>query len=132
MSNPLVLITGASGHLGFRTLVLALEAGYRVVATIRKEDQAKKISNKRSVLPYHDKLTFAVVKDITAPQAFEQAMQGVTHVIHIASPIASPAPQADDGEQQAGLPHVGPKSRGANAANRPWRSASTIQRAWGR
>jgi len=95
MSNPNVLITGASGHLGFRTLVLALEAGYRVVATIRQEEQAKKISSRPSVLPYHDKLTFAVVRDITAPRAFEQAMQGVTHVIHVASPIASPAPRAD-------------------------------------
>jgi uncharacterized protein YbjT (DUF2867 family) len=99
MSTPIVLITGASGHLGFRTLVLTLKAGHRVVATIRREELAKKISSKQSILPYHDQLTFVVVKDITAPRAFEQAMQGVTHVIHVASPIASPAPRADEGEQ---------------------------------
>jgi uncharacterized protein YbjT (DUF2867 family) len=99
MSSPLLLITGASGHLGFRALVLALEAGYRVVATIRREEQAKKIYSKPSILPYQDKLTFAVVKNITAPGAFKEAMQGVTHVIHIASPIASPAPSADEGDQ---------------------------------
>jgi NAD(P)-dependent dehydrogenase (short-subunit alcohol dehydrogenase family) len=52
MSSPLLLITGASGHLGFRALVLALEAGYRVVATIRREEQAKKIYSKPSILPY--------------------------------------------------------------------------------
>jgi uncharacterized protein YbjT (DUF2867 family) len=99
MSAPLVLITGASGHLGFRVLVLALEAGYHVVSTIRREDQAKKISEKPSVRPHHDRLTFAVVKDIAAPKAFDKAMEGVTHVIHVASPIASPAPDGSDAEQ---------------------------------
>jgi len=71
MSSLLVLITGASGHLRSRTLVLALEAGYRVVATIRKEEQAKQISSQPSVLTYQDKLTPAVVKDITAPGALQ-------------------------------------------------------------
>jgi uncharacterized protein YbjT (DUF2867 family) len=99
MSSPLVLITGASGHLGFRVLVLALEAGYRVVSTIRKEDQAKKISGKPSVRPHHNRLTFAVVKDIAALKAFDKAIEGVTHVIHVASPIASPAPEGGEGEQ---------------------------------
>lgn len=99
MSTPLVLITGASGHLGFRVLVLALEAGYRVVSTIRKEDQANQISGKRSVRPHIDNLTFAVVKDIAAPNAFDKVMQGVTYVIHVASPIASPAPEGGEGEQ---------------------------------
>lgn len=99
MSAPLVLITGASGHLGFRVLVLALEAGYRVVSTIRKEDQAIKISGKPSVRPHLDNLTFAIVKDIAAPNAFDKAMQGVTYVIHVASPIASPAPEGGEGER---------------------------------
>jgi uncharacterized protein YbjT (DUF2867 family) len=99
MSTPIVLITGASGHLGFRVLVLALEAGYHVVSTIRKEDQAKKIAEKPSVRPHGDRLTFAVVKDIAAPKAFDKAMEGVTHVIHVASPIASPAPDGGEGEQ---------------------------------
>jgi nucleoside-diphosphate-sugar epimerase len=99
MSSPLVLITGASGHLGFRVLVLALEAGYRVVSTIRKQDQAKNISEKPSVRPHRDRLNFAVVKDIAAPKAFDKAMEGVTHVIHVASPIASPGPEGSEGEQ---------------------------------
>jgi uncharacterized protein YbjT (DUF2867 family) len=98
MSSPLVLITGASGHLGFRVLVLALEAGYHVVSTIRKEDQAKKISEKPSVRFHRDRLSFAVVKDIATPKAFEEAMEGVTHVIHVASPIASPGPEGSEGE----------------------------------
>lgn len=105
MSTPLVLITGATGHLGFRALVLALEAGYRVVATVRREEQAKKIYSKHSILPYQDQLSFAVVKDITAPGAFKEAMQGVTYVIHIASPIASPAPSGNEGVQ-ASIPWV--------------------------
>jgi nucleoside-diphosphate-sugar epimerase len=101
MSTPLVLITGTSGHLGFRVLVLALEAGYSVVSTIRKVEQAMKISEKPSVRPHRDRLSFAVVKDIAAPGAFDEAMKSVTHVIHVASPIASPSPDSGDGE------HVG-------------------------
>jgi len=128
MSTPLVLITGASGHLGFRTLVLALETGYRVVATIRKEEQAKKLSSKPSVLPYQDKLTFAVVKDITAPGAFEEAMQGVTYVIHIASPIASPAPNADEGDQVSRTCVIQKTNRANESFCRPCPNASTIRR----
>lgn len=129
MSAPTVLITGASGHLGFRTLVLSLEAGYRVVATIRKEEQAKKISSKPSVLPHQDKLTFAVVKDITAPRAFKEAMQDVTYVIHIASPIASPAPNDDEADQVSMSGILQDSNRANTLCCRRWRNASTIRRA---
>lgn len=98
MSAQLVLITGASGHLGFRTLVLALRAGYRAICTVRREDQAQKISNRSSVIPYAQNVSFAIVEDITAPHAFDDAMEGVTHIMHITSPIASRIPQSATGE----------------------------------
>jgi uncharacterized protein YbjT (DUF2867 family) len=85
--TSLVLITGSSGHLGFRTLVLALEAGYRVVASVRRPEQADKISNRPSIRPYADKLSFVEVKDITAKGAFDDAIKDVTHVLHLASPL---------------------------------------------
>jgi uncharacterized protein YbjT (DUF2867 family) len=39
MSDDLVLITGATGHLGFKVLRTALEAGYRVRAAVRSEQK---------------------------------------------------------------------------------------------
>ncbi|KAK3617495.1 hypothetical protein LTR56_025258 [Elasticomyces elasticus] len=45
MSGDLVLITGATGHLGFRTLRFALEHGYNVRADVRSEAKADKIKS---------------------------------------------------------------------------------------
>ena len=88
MSKQLVLITGATGHLGFRTLVLALQAGYRARLAVRKlEQHSKKIRSTASVKPYLDSVEFVQVSDIAAAGAFHEAIKGVDFVLHIASPI---------------------------------------------
>lgn len=88
MSKPLVLITGATGHLGFRTLVLLLQTGaYRARIAIRKADQEKKIRAATSIAPYQDYIEFAFVPDITADGAYDEAIKDVQHVVHIASPV---------------------------------------------
>ncbi|OQO00845.1 hypothetical protein B0A48_13532 [Cryoendolithus antarcticus] len=89
MPSQLVLITGATGHIGFRVLVLALKAGYQVRASVRTEAQIKKLSNTPSVKAYPGKVEFVLVKDITIPNAYREALEGVTDVIHVASPIPS-------------------------------------------
>nr|OQO18298.1 hypothetical protein B0A51_13498 [Rachicladosporium sp. CCFEE 5018] len=89
MSPQLVLITGATGHIGFRVLVLALKAGYQVRASVRTEAQIKKLSNTASVKRYPGKVDFVLVKDITVPNAYREALEGVSDVIHVASPIPS-------------------------------------------
>ena len=43
MSSDLVLITGVTGHVGFRVLIFALEAGYRVRAAVRNQGKADTI-----------------------------------------------------------------------------------------
>lgn len=89
MSQQLILITGATGHLGFRTLVLALQAGYRVRVALRKAEQIERIKRTTSVQPYLDSIEFTHVLDITAADAYNEAIRGVDGVIHIASPIYS-------------------------------------------
>ena len=91
-SDLFVLITNASTHLGFRILVFALEAKNRVLATVGQPEEARKIASKPSVLPYRNQLTFVFVKDMTAPEAAERSMKGVTHIIHNSSPNAPPTP----------------------------------------
>ena len=87
MSKPLVLITGATGHLGFRALVLALQAGYQTRVAIRKPEQSEKILSTASVKPYTHDVSFVTVPDISVHDAYDQAIEGVEYVIHVASPM---------------------------------------------
>lgn len=98
MTADLVLITGATGHLGFRVLRTALEAGYHVRAAVRSEQKAA-ILRANSVLNATagiSKLSFVVVPDFLAPGAFDEAAQGVKFIIHVASPIVTKLPEGDD------------------------------------
>lgn len=89
MSKPLVLISGATGHLGFRTLVIALENGYRARVALRRLEQAEKLKKTASLQPYLQSIEFVQVPDITASEAYVDAVKGVDFVLHIASPIYS-------------------------------------------
>jgi nucleoside-diphosphate-sugar epimerase len=95
MSKPLVLITGATGHIGFRTLVLALQAGYRARVSSRKLAQAEALRHAESIKPYLDSIEFVEVPDILADGAFDEAVRDVDYVIHLASPIPTPELAAD-------------------------------------
>ena len=89
MADNLVFITGATGHIGFRTLVLALKAGYPVRAAIRSESKKAHILSAPSikVAKPGSKLTFVIVPDISADGAYDEAVKGSTYILHIASPL---------------------------------------------
>ena len=91
MAGELVLITGGTGHLGFRTLVLALEAGYRVRAAVRSETKARKILDTLSIKRINpgSNLTFTTVPDLTVSGAYDDAVKDVKYILHIASPLAA-------------------------------------------
>ena len=95
-SAPLILLTGASGHLGFRTLIVALETGFRVRAAIRSQSKVDAILATPSIkrLAPGRKLSFAIVSDITVDDAYKEALKDVTYVVHIASPLPK-GPVAD-------------------------------------
>ncbi|PYH40321.1 NAD(P)-binding protein [Aspergillus saccharolyticus JOP 1030-1] len=89
-NGELVFITGGSGHVGFRVLVRALEAGYRVRAAVRSPDKAQRIRSTPSIQALHldeDRLSFVQVPDLTVEGAYDQAIQGAHYAIHVASPI---------------------------------------------
>lgn len=90
-SQKVVLITGANGHIGFRVLVFALQAGYKVKAAVRTQDKADRISAARSIreLEPKDDLAFCFVPDLLQPGAYNEAVKNVDFIIHIASPIES-------------------------------------------
>jgi nucleoside-diphosphate-sugar epimerase len=89
-TKPLVLITGATGHIGFRTLAEALESGYRARVTSRSVKSLEKLKDLPSIAPYANEIEFLSVPDMLAPGAFDEAVQGAEYVIHLAAPIPTP------------------------------------------
>jgi len=85
-SHETILVTGASGFVATHILNVFLEHGYNVRGTVRSEATAEKV---RKVHPkYLKQLSFAIVKDIAAPGAFDEAVKGVDGVCHDVVPIA--------------------------------------------
>ena len=82
-------ITGVSGYIGFKTLVLALEGGFKVRAVIRKIEQAKKLESHGRVAPYSKNLEWVLIPDLSNTDSFDPHLKGgVTGIIHVASPLA--------------------------------------------
>ena len=97
-TNDLVLLTGGTGHLGFRVLLSALEAGYSVRAAVRSEKKAETIMNNAvlKALNRGSQLSFVVVADFHVEGAFDEAVKGVKYIIHVASPIPTGMPADGD------------------------------------
>ncbi|KAL3444392.1 NAD(P)-binding protein [Aspergillus insuetus] len=81
-----ILVTGASGFLASHIILRFLEAGYNVRGTVRSTSTAERV--KARYPRFSDQLSFAIVSDIAVPGAFNDAVKGVTGVIHTASPFA--------------------------------------------
>lgn len=104
MPGELVLITGATGHVGFRVLRYALERGFTVRAAVRSQQKAELIRSKAK--QKDERLSFIVVPDFTAPNAFDEAVKGVQYVIHCASPIPFGPPTTDNAREDFIKPAV--------------------------
>jgi nucleoside-diphosphate-sugar epimerase len=126
MADNLVLLTGATGHLGFKVLRTALEAGYHVRAAVRSEQKAT-ILGSNSVLkttPGFSNLSFVVVPDFLAPGAFDEAAKYTRYIIHVASPIITKLPESDDYEAH----FVQPAVQGTLGVFESARKAGTVTR----
>ena len=96
MSHPgtsTVLLTGATGFLGFRILTGLLQQGYAVRAVVRDTGKTQRLlSRLDAVLDSKDlqrNVSFATVNDFAKDGAFDEAVLGISHIIHVAAPIAS-------------------------------------------
>lgn len=91
VSTPknLVLITGITGHVGFRTLILSLQAGHYVRAAVRSNSKAQTIANHPKILALNcsHRLTFTIVPDLACLHAYDEAVINVRYIIHIAAPL---------------------------------------------
>ncbi|MGX7418613.1 NAD-dependent epimerase/dehydratase family protein [Carnobacterium gallinarum] len=87
-----VLVTGGTGFVASWTIKKLLEKSYEVRATIRSENKADNIKSMltRSGAPIAG-LSFAIA-DLNNSQGWEEAMEGIDYVLHIASPLGSTDP----------------------------------------
>ncbi|RDW66757.1 NAD(P)-binding protein-5 [Coleophoma crateriformis] len=83
-----VLLTGANGFVGSHILAQLLAQGSSVRSVVRSQAKADQVL--ADFPNYGSKLDFAIVPDLTAPGAFDQAVQSTPPfdtVIHTASPF---------------------------------------------
>ncbi|KAI1200980.1 putative cinnamoyl-CoA reductase [Nemania serpens] len=93
LSSDCLLLTGATGFIGFNVLLKALEQGWSVRVAVRSPAQFESLANhpRIAALGVPERLSFVEVPDICDPNAYDEAIKGVTHVIHLASPLPSPS-----------------------------------------
>ncbi|EUC59855.1 NADPH-dependent aldehyde reductase [Rhizoctonia solani AG-3 Rhs1AP] len=83
--NNTVLVTGASGFIAVWVCQYLLEADYKVRGTVRsaaKGDYLVKLFK-----AYRGKFEYVIVEDIGKDGAFDEAVQGMDAIAHIASPL---------------------------------------------
>jgi len=123
MTGEIVLITGASGHMGFQAVINALELGHNVRAVVRTQAKANVILAAPSIkkLAPGSKLQFVLVPDILTDGAYDKAVREVDYILHIASPLAK---ETEDYERDVVQPAVKGTTNILNSALK----ASTIKR----
>ena len=89
MASPKLLITGATGFIGFKILLDAIEAGYIIRAAIRSASKLESLFSNPVInaLDHRSKVSFIEVPDILKEGAYDEALDGITHIIHVASPL---------------------------------------------
>ncbi|KAF2651003.1 cinnamoyl-CoA reductase [Lophiostoma macrostomum CBS 122681] len=99
MAAKLVLITGATGFIGFRILLDVLKAGHRVRVVVRSREKADSLSHHPKLKDHYERarFDFSLVQDFAELGAWDEALRDVTHIMHVASPLPLPFlnPQKD-------------------------------------
>ena len=83
--GSLVLITGVTGYIASHTANQFLEAGYRVRGTVRDLEKAKWLYDLFDEKYGKDKFHAVIVADMMTPGAFDEAVEGVDGIVHMAS-----------------------------------------------
>ncbi|KAF2496379.1 NAD(P)-binding protein [Lophium mytilinum] len=88
--EDLVLVTGANGHVAQHVVdqFLSLPTGPRVRATVRSASSAAGLESHFAASLASSRLEIVLIPDLLAPDAFSEALTDVTHIAHVASPLA--------------------------------------------
>jgi dihydroflavonol-4-reductase len=92
-----VLVTGGSGFVGSHTAVRLLREGHRVRVAVRGPAQEAQVLTalQQSGVDPADLLEFAAA-NLSADDGWAQAMDGIAHVLHHASPFPPTPPETED------------------------------------
>jgi UDP-glucose 4-epimerase len=84
-------ITGITGYIGFKTLLDALGRGYHVRGVVRSNRHVTELRAKSSLVDEchtTGQLEFADVSDFLDQRRWLEVLDGITAIIHLASPLA--------------------------------------------
>ena len=109
-----VLITGITGYIGQHCGAELLSQGYEVVGTVRSQSKAESTRSALAEVGPVDKLSL-VEADLLSDDGWDEAVQGCTYVLHVASPFCLAEPK-DENELIA--PAVDGTTRVVTAAQR--------------
>ncbi|GME98412.1 oxidoreductase activity protein [[Candida] boidinii] len=91
MSADKVLVTGATGFVATHVVDVLLSKGYKVIGTARSEAKYEPLLKEYQAKYPNGDLSFEIVKDIAAPNAFDEVLKkhtDIKHVLHTASPFS--------------------------------------------
>jgi len=90
-----VLVTGISGYIGQHCGAELLNQGFEVVGTVRSLAKANATKSAIAAVAPVEKLTFAEA-DLLSDEAWDEAMEGCTFVMHVASPFVLAEPKEEN------------------------------------
>ncbi|MFY1616483.1 NAD-dependent epimerase/dehydratase family protein [Micromonospora sp. WMMD736] len=95
--DALVLVTGATGHLGGYSVVRLLDEGYRVRITIREPAQRDEVLDRirQGGTDPDGRVEFRTAA-LSADDGWAEAVDGARYVLHHASPFPFTPPKDDD------------------------------------
>lgn len=83
--GSLVLVTGATGYVASQVVKEFLVRGYKVRGTVRDLDQASWVKDINKAAANRGDLELVEVRDLAAPNAFDNAVKGVAAIAHLAT-----------------------------------------------
>jgi nucleoside-diphosphate-sugar epimerase len=93
MMTGTVLVTGGSGYIAGFTIRQLVAEGWTVRTTIRSLAKEQQV---RDILDVDNSKLSVFAADLTSDDGWAEAMQGCTHVAHLASPLPDASPKNED------------------------------------
>ncbi len=95
-SSKPILVTGASGFLALHTIIQLLEQGYKVRGTLRSLARESEVRETVGKYVKADDRLEIVIADLLQDSGWDEVMQGVEYVLHVASPFPLYEPKHED------------------------------------